>query len=77
MFDLDEVNRKMSASVANFATELLGLRAGRASTAMLEPVVVDAYGSKMPLNQVSNISVPESRMLTVTMHMAQKCRLIR
>jgi len=66
MFDLDEVNRKMSASVANFATELLGLRAGRASTAMLEPVVVDAYGSKMPLNQVSNISVPESRMLTVT-----------
>ena len=44
MFDLDEVNRKMSASVANFATELLGLRAGRASTAMLEPVVVDAYG---------------------------------
>ena len=66
MFDLDEVNRKMSASVANFATELLGLRAGRASTAMLEPVMVDAYGSKMPLNQVSNISVHESRMLTVT-----------
>lgn len=66
MFDLDEVNRKMAASVANFATELLGLRAGRASTTMLEPVVVDAYGSKMPLNQVSNISVPESRMLTVT-----------
>ena len=66
MFDLDEVNRTMNASVDHFATELLGLRAGRASTAMLEPVVVDAYGSKMPLNQVSNISVPESRMLTVT-----------
>ncbi len=66
MFELDEVKRKMAASVANLATELSGLRAGRASTAMLEPVVVDAYGSKMPLNQVSNISVPEARLLTVT-----------
>ena len=66
MFELDEVNRKMAASVANLATELSGLRAGRASTAMLEPVVVEAYGSKMPLNQVSNISVPEARLLTVT-----------
>ena len=42
------------------------MRAGRANTAMIEPVMVDAYGSKMPINQVSNISVPESRMLTVT-----------
>ena len=44
----------------------MGLRAGRASTAMLEPIMVEAYGSKMPMNQVGNISVPEPRLLTVT-----------
>jgi len=66
MLDLDDVKRRMEASVASLSNEFAGLRAGRASTAMLEPVLVDAYGSKMPLNQVSNISVPESRMLTVT-----------
>jgi len=66
MLDLDDVKRRMEASVASLAGEFAGLRAGRASTAMLEPVIVDAYGSKMPLNQVSNVSVPESRLLTVT-----------
>lgn len=65
-FDLDDVSRRMDASVANFTAELAGLRAGRASTGMLEPVTVDAYGSRMPLNQVSNISAPEPRLLTVT-----------
>ena len=66
MLDLDDVKRRMEASVASLKNEFAGLRAGRANTAMLEPVTVDAYGSKMPLNQVSNISVPETRMLTVT-----------
>jgi len=66
MTDLDDVKRRMDASVNSLVTEFSGLRAGRATTAMLDPVVVDAYGSKMPLNQVSNISVPESRLLTVT-----------
>ena len=66
MLDLDDVKRRMETSVASLSNEFVGLRAGRASTAMLEPVLVDAYGSKMPLNQVSNIYVPESRMLTVT-----------
>ena len=64
--DMDDVKRRMDASVANFATELSGLRAGRASTAMLEPVSVDAYGARMPINQVANISVPEPRLLTVS-----------
>ena len=64
--DMQDVNRRMEASVSNYETELAGLRAGRATTAMLEPVTVDAYGSRMPLNQVSNISVPEPRMLTVS-----------
>ena len=66
MLDLDDVKRRMEASVGSLRNEFSGLRAGRANTGMLEPVLVDAYGSKMPLNQVSNISVPESRMLTVT-----------
>ena len=66
MLDLDDVKRRMEASVASLSNEFAGLRAGRANTAMIEPVMVDAYGSKMPINQVSNISVPESRMLTVT-----------
>lgn len=64
--DMDDVKRRMDASISNFAGELGGLRAGRASSAMLEPVSVDAYGSRMPLNQVSNISVPEPRLLTVS-----------
>ena len=64
--DMQDVNRRMEASVSNYETELAGLRAGRATTAMLEPVTVDAYGSRMPLNQVSNISVPEPRMITVS-----------
>ena len=64
--DMDDVKRRMESSVANFTTELSGLRAGRASTAMLEPVSVDAYGARMPINQVANISVPEARMLTVS-----------
>ena len=64
--DMSDVKRRMEASVSNYANELSGLRAGRASTAMLEPVSVDAYGAKMPLNQVANISVPEPRMLTVS-----------
>jgi len=64
--DMDDVKRRMEASVNNYSNELSGLRAGRASTAMLEPVSVDAYGARMPLNQVANISVPEPRMLTVS-----------
>ena len=66
MVDMNDVSRRMDASVTSLSGDFSGLRAGRASTAMLDPVVVDAYGSKMPLNQVSNISVPESRLLTVT-----------
>ena len=64
--DMQDVKRRMDASVGNYSNELAGLRAGRATTAMLEPVSVDAYGSRMPLNQISNISVPEPRMLTVS-----------
>ncbi len=65
-YDLDDIKRRMEGSVASLKMEFMGLRAGRATTAMLEPIMVEAYGSKMPINQVGNISVPEPRMLTVT-----------
>ena len=64
--DIDEIQRRMEASISSLHTEFLGLRAGRASTGMLEPIMVDAYGSKIPLIQVGNISAPESRLLTVS-----------
>jgi len=65
-FDLNELKRKMDASVEALKKEFSGLRSGRASTGMLDPVMVDSYGSMMPLNQVANISAPEPRTLTVT-----------
>ena len=64
--DLDDIRRRMDGSLSSLKTEFMGLRAGRASTGMLEPVMVDAYGSKMPISQVGNISAPEPRLLTVT-----------
>ena len=64
--DIDDIQRRMDASLASLHTEFMGLRAGRASTGMLEPIMVDAYGSKMPMNQVGNISAPEPRLLTVS-----------
>jgi len=65
-FDLNETKRKMEASIDALKKEFSGLRSGRASTGMLDPVMVENYGSMMPLNQVANISTPEPRMLTVT-----------
>lgn len=64
--DLDDIKRRMDGSLSSLKTEFMGLRAGRAATGMLEPVMVDAYGSKMPMSQVGNISAPEPRLLTVT-----------
>ena len=55
----------MDKSLENLKKEFQGLRTGRASVSLLEPISVDAYGSKVPLSQVSNISVPESRLITV------------
>jgi len=63
--DKNDLKRRMEATFDNLKSEFAGLRTGRASVNMLEPVVVDVYGSKMPLNQVGTVSVPEPRMLTV------------
>lgn len=65
-FDLDDIERRMKGAVDSLKKEFGGLRTGRASTSLLDTVSVDAYGSTMPLNQVGSVSVPEPRMLSVT-----------
>lgn len=64
-FALKDIERRMDGAIKSLQQEFAGLRTGRASTGLLEPVVVDAYGSTMPLNQVATISAPEARLLTV------------
>lgn len=63
--DLAELKRRMQSATQSFRHELGGLRTGRASASLIEPVSVEAYGSQMPINQVATISVPEPRMLSV------------
>jgi ribosome recycling factor len=64
-FDLSDINRRMDGAVEVLRKEFTGLRTGRASASLLEPIMVDAYGSSMPMPQVGTISVPEPRLLTV------------
>ncbi len=63
--DIADIERRMNGAVEALKREFGGLRTGRASAALLEPITVDAYGSKMPLNQVGTVGVPDPRMLTV------------
>ncbi len=63
--DTDDLSRRMDGAIANLRTELASLRTGRASGSMLEPVMVDAYGSMTPINQVGTVNVPEPRMVTI------------
>ncbi len=63
--DMNEIKRRMQGASTVLKTELSGLRTGRASAHMLDPVMVDAYGAQMPLNQVATTSVPEPRLLSV------------
>ena len=60
-----DLERRMAGSVESLRGDLGGLRTGRASTSLLDPVTVDVYGANMPLNQVATVSVPEPRMLSV------------
>lgn len=64
-YDLDDLKRRMDGAVSVLRTELGGLRTGRASVALLDPITVVAYGAPTPLNQVANVTVPEPRMLAV------------
>src|SRR5271155_5097021 len=64
-FDMNDLKRRMQGAIASLKQELGGLRTGRASTALLEHIQVEAYGSHMPLNQLATVSVPEPRLLHV------------
>jgi len=64
-YNKDELNRRMNGAVTALKAELAGLRTGRASPHLLDPVKVDAYGSQMPISQVGTVSTPEPRLLTV------------
>jgi len=64
-FSITDIKRRMDGAIDALNKDYAGLRTGRASASLLDPVMVDAYGSKMPLNQVASISVPESRLLSV------------
>ena len=63
--DTDDLERRMEGAMASLRTEFASLRTGRASAAMLEPVMVDAYGQPTPINQVGTVNVPEPRMVTI------------
>ncbi|HEY0832962.1 MAG TPA: ribosome recycling factor [Azospirillum sp.] len=63
--DVSDIKRRMDGALEAFKKELGGLRTGRASASLLEPVQVEAYGSRMHLKEVANVSVPEPRMISV------------
>lgn len=62
---ISDVKKRMEGAANSFDNDLKGVRTGRASASMLDNVVVDVYGSKMPINQVANVNVPEARLITV------------
>jgi ribosome recycling factor len=64
-FDLNDLEKRMRGSLDALKRELSGLRTGRASAHLLDPIQVSVYGSKMPLNQVATVSVPEPRTISV------------
>ena len=63
--DISDIEKRMSGAITSLKHDFLSLRTGRASSSMLDPVVVEVYGSKLPLNQCATITVPESRVLSV------------
>jgi ribosome recycling factor len=63
--DINELKRRMQGAVQVLKQELGGLRTGRASASLLDPIHVEAYGQNMPLNQLATVSVPEARLLAV------------
>ena len=66
VYDKADLERRMAGAVEALRHDLQGLRTGRASTALLDPVNVTVYGAQMPLNQVATVSVPEPRLIAVT-----------
>ena len=64
-YDKADIERRMAGAVESLKSDLGGLRTGRANVSLLDPVMVEVYGSMMPLNQVATVSAPEPRMLSV------------
>lgn len=64
-FDKADLERRMRGALETLKHDLAGLRTGRASTALLDPITVEVYGANMPLNQVATVTAPEPRMLSV------------
>lgn len=64
-FDKEDLNRRMNGSITALKGEFAGLRTGRANPALLDPVMVEAYGNPMPVTQLGTVSAPEPRLLTV------------
>ena len=65
MLDTDDLQRRMDGALGALRTEFASLRTGRASASMLEPITVEAYGQRTPINQVGTVNVPEPRMVTI------------
>ena len=63
--DLADLNRRMEGALSSMKGDLAGLRTGRASANILDPIMVEAYGQKMPMNQVGTVSVPEPRTIAI------------
>jgi ribosome recycling factor len=64
-YEKADIERRMKGAVDALKSDLQGLRTGRANASLLDPVVVEVYGSMMPLNQVASVTVPEPRMISV------------
>ncbi len=64
--EYEDLKRRMDGAIASFKHDLASLRTGRASSNLLDAVNVQAYGTSMPINQVANITVPEPRMISVS-----------
>lgn len=64
-FDLADIKRRMTGASGVLKTELSGLRTGRATPSLVEPITVEAYGSNMPLTQVATVAVPEPRLISI------------
>ena len=65
-FDASDIKRRMNGAIDSLKHDFGGLRTGRASSSLLDPIMVDAYGAKMPLAQCASVSVPEPRMLQIS-----------
>jgi ribosome recycling factor len=64
-YEKSDIQRRMTGALENLKHDLAGLRTGRASTALLDPIQVEVYGANMPINQVATVSVPEPRTISV------------